>query len=462
MAFRYCVNTHQVMGSPMNTKEIQSASQFDISKAIDHGELTNLQRWIYVLASMAIIIDGFDGQMIGYAIPLIMKEWGTTRAAFSIAVASGLAGMAIGSLSAGVLADKFGRKPVLIGSILLFGSSTMLIGVSTDIPSIALIRFFAGLGIGAALPAATTLTAEFIPLRLRTMAVTTAIVCYPAGGMLAGLAAAQILPIHGWRVFFYVGGAMAISFALFLFFTLHESPKFLSRQESRWNELRSLMQRMSHQVAEVRQFTDGLISSTQRGQVAELFRSGRAIDTSWLWLAFFMIQLSIYSAYSWLPTMLTTEGLSPALSGMGLTAYNFGGIFGAILCAAAINRFGSRYPMVFWAAMSAVTAFGLKIVNIQVSPETFLWGLGLHGLFVTALQCAMFALCAHIYPTEIRTTGAATAMAFGRVGAFVSAFAGAAMITAGGSNAYLNLLGGSMVISMFGLAMLRSHIGPKN
>jgi AAHS family 4-hydroxybenzoate transporter-like MFS transporter len=175
-----------------------------------------------------------------------------------------------------------------------------------------------------------------------------------------------------------------------------------------------------------------------------------------------MIQLSIYSAYSWLPTMLATEGLSPALSGMGLTAYNFGGIFGAVLCAAAINRYGSRRPMIFWAAMSAVTAFGLKIVNVTASPETFLWGLGFHGLFVTALQCAMFALCAHIYPTEIRTTGAATAMAFGRVGAFVSAFAGAAMITAGGANAYLNLLGGSMLVTTLGLAMLRSHISAKN
>ena len=447
----------------MNTTEIEQApDHFDVSNAIDKGQLTNLQRWTYVLASLAIIIDGFDGQMIGYAIPQIMNEWGTTRAAFAMAVASGLAGMAIGSLSAGVLADKFGRKPVLIGSILLFGTSTMLIGFATDVPSIALIRFFAGLGIGAALPAATTLTAEYIPFRLRTMAVTTAIVCYPAGGMLAGLAAAHILPIHGWRTFFYVGGAIAIGFAFFLVFTLRESPKYLSRQSSRWEELRALMQRMSHDVSEVRQFTDGLTSIVKRGQIAELFRAGRASDTSWLWLAFFMIQLSIYSAYSWLPTMLTTEGLSPALSGMGLTAYNFGGIFGAVLCAAAINRFGSRYPMVFWAAMSAVTAFGLKIVNLQASPETFLWGLGLHGLFVTALQCAMFALCAHIYPTEIRTTGAATAMAFGRVGAFVSAFAGAAMITAGGSGAYLNLLGGSMVVSMLGLAMLRSHIGPKH
>ncbi len=280
--------------------------------------------------------------------------------------------------------------------------------------------------------------------------------------MLAGLAAAQILPTQGWRVFFYVGGSMAIAFAIFLWFALRESPKYLARQASRWEELRGMLIQMKQDVAKVGQFTDGVSQSAQRGRIAELFRAGRAYDTSWLWLAFFMIQLSIYSAYSWLPTMLATEGLSPALSGMGLTAYNFGGIFGAVLCAAAINRYGSRRPMIFWAAMSAVTAFGLKIVNVTASPETFLWGLGFHGLFVTALQCAMFALCAHIYPTEIRTTGAATAMAFGRVGAFVSAFAGAAMITAGGANAYLNLLGGSMLVTTLGLAMLRSHIGAKN
>jgi AAHS family 4-hydroxybenzoate transporter-like MFS transporter len=125
------------MGTPMNTTEFEKTPEhFDVSNAIDKGQLTNLQRWTYVLASLAIIIDGFDGQMIGYAIPQIMNEWGTTRAALSLAVTSGLAGMAIGSLSAGVLADKFGRKPVLIGSILLFGTSTMLIGFATDVPSI--------------------------------------------------------------------------------------------------------------------------------------------------------------------------------------------------------------------------------------------------------------------------------------------------------------------------------------
>jgi AAHS family 4-hydroxybenzoate transporter-like MFS transporter len=440
----------------------ESHTQYDVTKAIDEGSFTRLQKFTYLLAALAIIVDGFDGQMIGYALPLIMQEWGVTRAAFSVAVASGLAGMAIGSLSAGVLADKFGRKPVLVSSIFLFGAATSLIGLAVDVPTIALIRFFAGLGIGAALPAATTLTAEFIPLRHRTMAVTTAIVCYPAGGMLAGLVAAQMLPSQGWRVFFFFGGAIAMAYAAFLVVALRESPKHLVRQTARWEELRDLLAKMAHQVAHVREFTDGITEVAKRGSIAELFRHGRAADTSWLWISFFMIQLSIYTAFSWLPTMLTAEGLSPSLAGMGLTAYNFGGIFGAVLCAAAINRYGSRWPMIFWAAMSALTALGLKLVNITETPESFLWGLGVHGLFVTALQCAMFALCAHIYPTMIRTTGAASAMAFGRIGAFSSAFAGAAVISAGGSASYLNLLGGSMLVTTIGLAMVRGHIAAKD
>ncbi len=440
---------------------LDSSAKFDVSQAIDDGGFSTLQKLAYVFAALAIVVDGFDGQMIGYAIPMIMKEWGVTRATFSIAVASGLVGMAIGSLSAGVLADKLGRKPVLVTSVFLFGSATMLIGFAPDVMTIAMIRFFAGLGIGAALPAATTLTAEFIPFRHRTMAVTTAIVCYPLGGMLAGLAAGQILPIHGWRTFFFIGGALPIAYALFLILMLRESPKYLARQSSRWEELRSLMTRMSHEVAHIKEFTDGVVENAKRGSIADLFRHGRASDTVWLWISFFMTQLSIYTAFSWLPTMLTTEGLSPALAGMGLTAYNFGGVIGAVLCALAINRFGSRWPMTVWAAMSAITAFTLKIVSITLDTNTFLWGLGFHGLFVTALQCALFALCAHMYPTLIRTTGAASAMAFGRVGAFVSSFAGAAMITAGGASAYLNLLGGSMIVAVLGLAMVRGHIAPK-
>ncbi len=437
-----------------------ASASYDVMHAIDEGKFTSLQKMMYVLAALALVLDGFDGQMIGFAIPAIMKEWGVSRSAFSVAVASGLVGMAIGSVLAGLIADRVGRKPVLIGSIFLFGASTFLIGHASGVNDITVIRFFAGLGIGAALPTATTLTAEFTPARFRTIAVTTAIVCYPLGGMLAGLFAGQILPVQGWRMFFFIGGAMPIAFAVVLIFLLSESPKYLARQSARWEELRALLARMAHEVAHVKEFTDGLVVSVRRGSIGEVFRDGRAWDSVWLWIAFFMTLLSIYSAFSWLPTMLTAEGLSPSLAGMGLTAYNFGGVIGAIVCALAITRFGSRKPMIIYSALSALTALGLNSVSVTSDTQTFLLGLGVHGLFTNALQCSLYALCAHLYPTLIRVTGTATALAFGRLGAILSAFAGAAMITAGGASAYLNLLGGSMIVTVLALTMIRNHIRP--
>lgn len=432
-------------------------TDFNVVRAIDEGQFTPLQKLIYLLTALAIVLDGFDGQMIGYAIPAIMKEWGIPRAAFSIAVACGLVGMALGSLVAGMIADRIGRKPVLIGSIVLFGASTAMIATAPDVMAIAAIRFFAGLGIGAALPACTTLLAEFTPTRSRTMAVTTAIVCYPLGGMLAGLVAGKVLPVDGWRTFFLIGGAIPVVYALVLIFLMKESPKYLARQASRKEDLRSLMSGMRHDVAHVVEFTDGGEGEARRGSVGELLKDGRSRDTLWLWVAFFMTQLSLYSAFSWLPTMLTTEGLSPALAGMGLTAYNFGGVFGAVLCALAMNRFGSRGPMVLWAAMSAVSALALNAVSVVNDTQLFMLGLGVHGLFITALQCALYTLCAHLYPTSIRVTGTATALSIGRTGAILSSFVGAAMITAGGSVAYLNLLGGSMIVTVLALALVRNH-----
>lgn len=444
----------------MSVATTAAHTSYDVMHAIDEGKFTSLQKTMYLLAALALVLDGFDGQMIGFAIPAIMQEWGVSRSVFSVAVASGLVGMAIGSVMAGLIADRIGRKPVLIGSILLFGSATFVIGYANSVDDITLIRFFAGLGIGAALPTATTLTAEFTPARFRTIAVTTAIVCYPLGGMLAGLFAGQVLPAQGWRMFFFIGGALPLIYAVFLIFALSESPKYLARQASRWEELRRLLARMAHEVAHVKEFSDGVVASVRRGSIAEVFRDGRASDSIWLWIAFFMTLLSIYSAFSWLPTMLTAEGLSPALAGMGLTAYNFGGVIGAIICALAITRYGSRKPMLIYAVLSATTALALNAVSVTSDTQTFLLGLGVHGLFTNALQCSLYALCAHLYPTLIRVTGTATALAFGRLGAILSAFAGAAMITAGGASAYLNLLGGSMIVTVMALALIRNHIRP--
>lgn len=434
-------------------------NNFDVKHAVDIGSFSGIQKYMYVLAALAMILDGFDGQMIGFAIPAIMKEWGVTRAAFSGAVAAGLVGMAIGSIFAGAAADRIGRRPVLIGSVFLFGACTCLIGYAPDINALAQIRFFAGLGIGAALPTASTLTAEFTPLRFRTVAVTTTIICYPLGGMLAGFFAGAILPAYGWRTFFFIGGALPMIYAVFLLLSLSESPRYLARFSERWEELRNLLSKMTHDVASTLSFSDGQAGEEQaHGSFKELFSPALKIDTLAMWLCFFMTLLSIYSAFSWLPAMLTAEGLQPSMAGMGLTAYNLGGVIGTIICAIAVNYLGSRLPMLVFAVLAVISALSLKSVSITETPQIFLIGLGVHGMFMNGIQCTAYALCAHIYPTHIRVTGTASALAFGRLGAILSSFVGAAMITTGGASAYLNLLGGSMVFTLLALLLVRNHI----
>ena len=222
------------------------------------------------------------------------------------------------------------------------------------------------------------------------------------------------------------------------------------------------LRRMAVEVPANQGFHDGQHEETGQphARFSALFTDGRLRDTAGMWICFFMTLLSIYSAFSWLPTMLTTEGLSPKLAGMGLTAYNLGGVLGALTCALVIARFGSRLPMLAFSLMAALSAFALKGVDITQSTDAFLLGLGVHGLFINAVNCTSYALCAHLYPTSIRATGIASALSFGRFGAILSSFAGASVITSGGAEAYLNLLGGSMLVSVLGLALVKHHVPP--
>jgi AAHS family 4-hydroxybenzoate transporter-like MFS transporter len=434
-------------------------SVIDIGHALDDGPYTLLQKMAVLLAALSIVVDGFDSQLIGFAIPLLTKEWGITRNAFAPVVASGLIGMGIGSAFAGLFADRFGRRWAVIGSVFVFGAATCAISLAPNVAAIAALRFIAGLGIGGALPTSTTMTAEFTPARFRTFAVTATILCVPLGGMVAGLFAGQVLPVYGWRGLFVAGGVLPLVLAFALLAALPESPRFLARRPHRWPELVGLLRRMAREVSADASFTDVREQSAEKhvGFTA-LFRDGRARDTVAIWGAFFMCLLAVYAAFSWLPSMLTSEGLSVSLAGYGLSAYNLGGVIGALLCALAIGRYGSRWPLLLCCLGGVASAWMLLGVNSTQHTALLIVGLGLHGLFVNAVQSTMYALCAYVYPTSVRATGTASALAFGRIGAILSAFAGAAVITAGGASGYLLMLGTAMVIVLIALALVRRHI----
>ena len=430
----------------------------DIGDVLDQGAWSNLQKAVFCLAALAVLFDGFDSQLISFAIPMLIKQWHVTREIFAPVVAAGLVGMAVGSFCSGEIGDRLGRRTTVIGCLILLGVSNFAIGFANGLVTVGILRFLAGLGIGGALPLATTTTAEFTPARYRAMAVTATITCVPLGGMVAGLFAGAILPALGWRALFWLGGPLPVVLAVVLLFALPESPRFMTRHRGRWPDLVNLLGRMGRPTAAGAAFTDLAEQRIEHGSgVSALFAQGWIRDTLCLWGACFLCLLSVYSAFSWLPTMLSAQGLKVAAAASGLTAYNLGGVFGSLLCAAAISRLGSRWPQIVCAIGAAASAFILAKVGVADSATMTLW-FGLHGLFVNAVQSTLYAVAAYTYPTRVRATGTATALAFGRLGAVLSAFVGAAVISSAGPNSYLGVLGGSMLgVAMF-LFFLRRHI----
>jgi MFS transporter, AAHS family, 4-hydroxybenzoate transporter len=433
----------------------------DIGQILDAGPWTAMQKTVVFLGALSIVVDGLDGQLVGFAIPELIRAWHVTPHDFAPAVAAGLVGMGLGSAGAGLLADRIGRRWAIIVSVFVFGIATCLIGFSQNLEMFAGFRLLAGLGIGGALPSSTTMTAEYTPARQRTLAVTATIVCVPLGGMLAGVFASFVLPELGWRALFFIGGVFPLLLGLVLTVAMPESPRFLVRRPARWPELTALLGRMSRSIAPGTVFTDIAEQRLEtRQSFPALFALGRARDTVAIWLAFFLCLLAVYSAFSWLPAMLVADGLNASVARSGLTAYNFGGVIGALACAVVIGRYGSRWPMIVCSAGAAGVAFFLETVNVTHDTGLLILGFGLHGLLVNAVQSTMFALSAYMYPTAVRATGTASALAFGRVGAIVSAFAGAAVITLGGGSGYLTMLGLAMVGTLVALAVIRRHIPP--
>jgi AAHS family 4-hydroxybenzoate transporter-like MFS transporter len=374
-----------------------------------------------LLAAIAVVFDGFDIQILGFAIPSIMREWHVTRAELAPVAALGLTGMAIGSPFAGWCGDRFGRRITLIGCIGVLAIATLATAFCTNLVELAVLRTIAGLGAGGALPNAGALVAEFAPLRRRAMAVSLTIVCVPLGGMLGGLIAGHVLPAFGWRMLYIIGGAAPLVFALVLLAVLPESPHYEAR-------------------------------AAGRGALRDLFALELRRDTLGLWLAFFSCLGGIYLVFSWLPAMLTARGLDVATASAGLASYNFGGVLGVLLIVAVVTAIGSRGPLLAAALAGSASALAL----LWTPASLLIGGLALHGLFVNAAQTTMYALAAHVYPPRIRATGIACAAAIGRCGGILSSLGGAAIIQRG-SDAYLGVLGIAFTVSFAGLAIVRNH-----
>jgi AAHS family 4-hydroxybenzoate transporter-like MFS transporter len=442
-----------------STAALAPPTQIDLGKLLDSGRWSALQRVIVLLSALAIIFDGMDIQMMGFAIPSMAKEFGVAKGVFGPILAFGLVGVTLGTWLGGFLGDRVGRKKTLLGSMVVFGAATWAIAFSHSLSALLVCRILAGVGIGGALPNATTLTAEFTPMRRRALAVTLAIVCIPLGGFLAGLIAARVLVSGSWRTLFWIGGLSPILLAGLLTALLPESPRFLARHLSRHRELVRLLARIGMKVPEDAVFFEPAEKKVRGAGIAALFSPEKLRDTLSIWSAFFFCLVTVYLVFNWLPSILTGEGLGIKVASQGLAVYNLGGIAGALLFGWWISRRGSRLPLLLGSSAGLVTAVVLRQMPIHPagSSTALIAALLLHGLFVNAVQTTMYALAAHIYTTRIRATGVAAALGVGRTGAILSAFAGSSVLRFG-STVYFTMLAVGMAGVFVALFFLRDHI----
>jgi AAHS family 4-hydroxybenzoate transporter-like MFS transporter len=408
------------------------ATSFDISEFIDSRSVGKYQLKILVTCLIAALLDGFDMQIAGLAIPVLAIDWHLTPKDFSSVLMAGPIGMVLGSAIMGPLADRFGRKRPIIVAIACFGLFTVLGAYAHSVDALAFLRLLAGLGLGGVLPNLVALTTEYAPARARATLTTLTFCGVPLGALLSGLVGTWLIPIYGWQSVFYVGGLVPLAIAVYAFFRLPESIRFIAFCVGRSEEVAAVIQKIAPDVqlpASV-QFTVHE-APRKKAAVTSLFGPGRTLPTVLLTLVFMFNTFGVYFFMSWLPVLMKLAGLSLQGAILSTVLLNGGGAVGAATLGRLIDRFGGYKVMAGNYVLGAIAVLALGAADqgaVVLIPALFVT-----GTCVMGSQIAMYAIAAAVYPTAIRATGVGTTIGIGRSGSIIGPMAGAAAVALGWS-----------------------------
>jgi MFS transporter, AAHS family, 4-hydroxybenzoate transporter len=373
------------------------------SRTLDDGPIGRTQWLVSVMCGLIVFVDGFDAQAMGYVAPALSAALKIARPVLGPVISSGLVGMMIGALVSGALADRIGRRPVLIGCALVFGVGSLLTATAQSVQMLVLFRALTGLGMGGAMPNAIALTSEYMPKRRRGTSVTTMICGFSLGAAVGGFVAAAIIPRFGWQSVFIVGGTAPLLIAAAAFKWLPDSTRFSA---------------VRPEVGQRSQFP-----------VTQLFTDGRAVATLLIWVVYFMNLLNLYFLNSWLPTIMSDAGI-PVSTAIRLTAlFQVGGIGGALVLGMILDRFFSFWVLAacyLWAAISVflIGASGASTIMLGIT-------IAFAGLGIIGGQNGGHAVTADFYPTSIRSTGVGWALGVGRIGSIAGPVLGGLLLARG-------------------------------
>jgi AAHS family 4-hydroxybenzoate transporter-like MFS transporter len=416
----------EARGGGPSPVDVDRASLVDVAEFIDQQPVGGFQIRLLLACALVLFLDGFDTQAIGFVAPELARRWGLTKGALGPVFSAGLFGLMIGALLFGPLADRIGRKKIIIFSTVAFGIGTLATALAQDVNTLLAIRFLTGLGLGGAMPNAIAMTSEFNPRRRRATMVMIMFCGFSVGAALGGLLAAALIPQFGWRSVFLVGGAAPLLLAPMLALRLPESVRFLAlggHADARVAQLLGLINPNSV-FAPATRF---VVHEVELAGIPlrHLFTEGRTKVTLLLWVVFFMSLLDLYFLSNWLPTVLNDLGASVSEAAAIGSMLQVGGVVGAIVLGSMIDRFSFRaLALVYFFAVFAVGAIGqLGHSVVLVAMAIFV-----SGFCVVGGQIGANALAAAFYPTSVRATGIGWALGIGRVGSIAGPLVGGALL----------------------------------
>lgn len=402
----------------------------DVRALLDERPISRYQQWVIALCFLAVVADGFDVVIMGLVAPALRESWGWSNDQLAPVFSAALVGLALGSLGAGPLADRFGRRRLLYGGLLIFGGFTLLAPTAGSIGSFMTWRLVAGLAMGCIMPITVTMATEYAPARSRGMIVSLVFGGFTVGSASSGFVAAWLMPTLGWQSVFVVGGLVPIVLGLLAMASLPESLTFLVHRGGQGTQVRRIVERCAPGSTR----PDSLFSvalppqaQTGRGPIPLLLSPHYRTGTLLLWTIYVLHLFLAFLLASWLPTLIRDSGLNLQQASLITGVFFLGGPVGAVL----VGWLMDRHPPDLTVALSYVLTAAALVLLAQVAGHqgamlvvAFALGVSLNG------GGGLNALASSFFPLPARATGNSWMHALGRLGAIASTFAGAWMLNA--------------------------------
>jgi MFS transporter, AAHS family, 4-hydroxybenzoate transporter len=406
-----------------------ASSAIDVQQLLDDQPVGRFQILVLLMCMFIVTLDGLDTVMVGFIAPALSSAWAIPRDALGPVMSCGLLGLAFGALCAGPLADRFGRKTVMTCAVLFFGVWSLGSAFASNVGELTVLRFLTGLGLGASMPNAATLMAEYAPQRCRSLMVTTVFCGFTLGAACGGFVSAWLIASHGWHSVLILGGVLPILYVPLMIKWLPESARFLALKDTRRARLVTVMNRLEPGIADhTTRFVAHETPQRERSPIRLILSRDYAFGTVMLWICYFAGLLTVYLLGSWLPTLIRGAGFTLAEAALVGALFQAGGTIGSLAIGWLMDRFNPHRALGLTVFAGGVLAWAMGLPGHGIAAIGVL-AFGM-GYCMNGSNTGFCALAAGSYPTRMRATGTSWMLGIGRFGGIAGAMLGAGMLHA--------------------------------